>query len=36
MIQTIRLIPEDGELALELVGEIARIVGVSNENRPRA
>jgi DNA invertase Pin-like site-specific DNA recombinase len=35
MIQTIRLIPEDGELELELVGEIAGILGVSNENRPR-
>ena len=35
MIQAIRLVPQDGELELELVGEIAGILGVSNENRPR-
>ena len=35
MIETIRLIPQDGELAIELVGELAGILALSKENRPR-
>jgi site-specific DNA recombinase len=36
MIQAIRLVPEDGELAIELVGELARILALSNEKSPPA
>jgi hypothetical protein len=36
MIQTIRLIPEDGALAIELVGELAGILALTNEKNPRA
>jgi hypothetical protein len=36
MIQTIRLIPEDGELAIELVGKLAGILALTNEKNPRA
>jgi site-specific DNA recombinase len=36
MIQTIRLIPQDGELAIELVGELAGILALTNEKNPRA
>ena len=35
MIQTIRLVPEDGELAIELVGELAGILALTNEKSPR-
>ncbi len=35
MIQAIRLVPEGGELAIELVGELAGILALPNENRPR-
>ena len=35
MIQTIRLVPENGELAIELVGELAGILAVTNEKSPR-
>ena len=34
MIQIIRLIPERGELAIELVGELAGILSVTNEKTP--
>jgi DNA invertase Pin-like site-specific DNA recombinase len=34
-IQTIRLVPEDGELMIELVGELAGILGLSKEKGPR-
>ena len=34
MIQAIRLVPEDGELAIELVGELAGILALNKENRP--
>jgi site-specific DNA recombinase len=34
MIQTIRLIPQDGELAIELVGELAGILAVAHEKTP--
>ena len=34
MIQTIRLIPEDGALAIELVGELAGIVALTAERTP--
>jgi site-specific DNA recombinase len=36
MIQTIRLIPEDGTLAIELVGGLAGILALTNEKNPRA
>jgi site-specific DNA recombinase len=36
MIQTIRLIPEDGTLAIELVGELAGLLALTNEKNPRA
>ena len=35
MIQAIRLVPEDGELAIELVGELAGDIGVDQEKTPR-
>jgi site-specific DNA recombinase len=35
MIQEIRLIPRDGELEIELVGEIAGILAMGQEKRPR-
>ena len=35
MIQAIRLVPEDGELAIELVGELAGILALTNEKSPR-
>ena len=35
MIQTIRLIPQNEELEIELVGEIAGILTIGKENRPR-
>ncbi len=35
MIQTILLIPQDGELAIELVGELAGILAVTHEKTPR-
>ena len=35
MIQAIRLVPENGELAIELVGELAGILAVTNEKSPR-
>ena len=35
MIQAIRLVPEDGELAIELVGELAGILALNNEKSPR-
>ena len=35
MIQAIRLVPEDGELAIELVGELAGILALTNEKNPR-
>jgi hypothetical protein len=34
-IQTIRLVPEDGQLAIELVGELAGILALSKEKSPR-
>src|SRR5208282_834190 len=34
MIQAIRLVPEDGELAIELVGELAGILALTNEKAP--
>ena len=34
-IQTIRLTPESGGLAIELVGELAGILSLSNEKSPR-
>jgi site-specific DNA recombinase len=34
-IQTIRLLPEDRELAIELVGELAGILALSKEKNPR-
>jgi site-specific DNA recombinase len=34
-IQAIRLVPENGELAIELVGELAGILALSNEKSPR-
>jgi site-specific DNA recombinase len=36
MIQAIRLIPQDGELAIELVGELAGILALTHEKNPRA
>jgi site-specific DNA recombinase len=33
-IQTIRLMPEDGQLAIELVGELAGILALINEKGP--
>jgi hypothetical protein len=36
MIQTIRLIPEDGALAIELVGDLAGILALTDEKNPRA
>ena len=35
MIQTIRLVPEEGELAIELVGELAGILALRQEKSPR-
>ena len=35
MIQAIRLVPENGELAIELVGELAGILALTNEKSPR-
>ncbi len=35
MIQAIRLVPEDGELMIELVGELAGILALGNEKSPR-
>ena len=35
MIQAIRLVPEDGELGIELVGELAGILALNNEKSPR-
>jgi site-specific DNA recombinase len=35
MIQAIRLVPEDGELMIELVGELAGILALTNEKTPR-
>ena len=35
MIKEICLIPENGELAIELVGELAGILALSDEKRPR-
>ena len=35
MIKTIRLIPQDGELTIELVGELAGILVLNKANRPR-
>ena len=35
MIQAIRLVPESGELAIELVGELAGILAMTNEKNPR-
>ncbi len=35
-IQTIRLVPEDGELAIELVGELAGILALSQRKKPPA
>ena len=35
MIQAIRLMPEDGELAIELVGEFAGILALGEEKSPR-
>ena len=34
MIQAIRLVPENGELAIELVGELAGILALTNEKSP--
>jgi hypothetical protein len=34
-IQTIRLTPEDGELAIEQVGELAGILSLGQEKSPR-
>ena len=36
MIQAIRLIPENGELAIDLVGELAGILALSGQKSPRA
>ncbi len=33
-IQTIRLVPEEGELAIELVGELAGILALGKEKSP--
>jgi hypothetical protein len=33
--QSIRLVPENGELAIELVGELAGILALTNEKSPR-
>jgi site-specific DNA recombinase len=35
MIQAIRLAPENGELMIELVGELAGILALTNEKSPR-
>ena len=35
IIQAIRLVPEGGELAIELVGELAGILALTNEKSPR-
>ena len=35
MIQTIRLVPEDGQLTIELVGELAGVLALTNEKTPR-
>ena len=35
LIDEIRLVPEDGELKIELFGELAALVGLANEN-PRS
>ena len=35
MIQTIRLVPENGELTIELIGELAGILAVTSEKSPR-
>lgn len=35
MIQAIRLVPESGELAIELVGELAGRLAMTNEKNPR-
>ena len=35
MIQAIRLVPEDAGLAIELVGELAGILALTNEKSPR-
>ena len=32
----VRLVPEDGELAIELVGELAGILTLTNEKKPPA
>lgn len=34
IIKTIRLIPQDGALGIELVGELAGILALSNEKSP--
>ena len=34
MVQTIRLIPQDGALTIELVGELAGILAITNEKTP--
>ena len=34
MVQTIRLIPENGELAIDLVGELAGVLAVTNKKTP--
>lgn len=34
MIQTVRLLPQDGALAIELVGELAGILALGNEKIP--
>ena len=35
MIQATRFLPEDGALAIELVGELAGILALTNEKNPR-